>query len=640
MKASDLKHIAYILLPLLALLGAALILLYTSYADRTRAVIAGQALNNVRIADLMLRQELHAVVADLQYLAEADEAAEAMDGTLRGMEARSLAVFAQKKRIYDQIRYLDITGMEVFRVDYNNGAPEVVPPKRLQFKGNRYYAVEGLKLLKDEIYISPLDLNVEHGQIEQPLKPMIRFVTPVFDDDGNRRGLVILNYLGQTLLDVFDEVPADPDERTILLNEDGYWLRCSKFPELAWGFMFPDRKDVVFGNRFPDAWRTITAESKGQFHHPAGLFTFSTLCLAEVIEASATRYPEHEAGCWKIVSMVPEDALEAPMRQYAARLGMIGGVGSLFLAALALFIVHFRCRSRRAELSVIEQNTSFARFVPTEFLRLLGKGSLQDVELSTSVERNVAVLFSDIRSYSTLSEKLTSQEVFTLLNDYFVTVSKSITANQGFIDIFIGDALMALFPRSAEDALRAAVGMRFDLRELNERRRAAGQLPVHSGFGLHFGEATLGTIGTHDRMQTTAIGDTVNLAARIESTTKTFKVEIVISDTLFKLLPDPDAFLLREIDTVRVKGKHEPVTLYECFDADPEDLAKCKVATWPLLARGLAHYKAGDFDQALEAFEACAQACPDDSIPPIYIKRCNTMKRIPPGKDWAGISTL
>ena len=639
MRKKNTRQFLIILLPALTLFGAALLFLYSSNSRQSRALIRERAANSVRIADTMLRHQLGIVVSDLQYLAEIDEADKAMVGLMREECVKSLVSFALKRRVYDQIRYLDITGMEALRIDHHGGAPAVVPKGRLQFKGSRYYAAEGLMLMRDEVYISPFDLNVEHGRVEHPLKPMIRFVTPVFDDAGERKGIVVLNYLGRKLLDVFDQVPSRVDDRMLLLNEEGYYLHSPDSDD-EWGFMFEDRHDRTFETRYPEAWKTISSGHSGQFRNGNGLFTYATICLASVIEASAVRNPEHEAGCWKIVSMVPEDVYLAPEREYAAELSLFGLPVALFLAAGSLVVVHLCAKSRRAERSIIEQNASFARFVPTEFLRLLGKGNLKDVELSASVQSEVAVLFSDIRSYSTLSETMTSSKVFTLLNDYFVTVSKSITANKGFIDIFIGDALMALFPRSAEDALRAAVGMRYDLRDLNTRRRAEGQLPVRSGFGLHFGEATLGTIGTHDRMQTTAIGDTVNLAARIESVTKTFKVEIVISDAVYERLPDPDAFLLREIDTVRVKGKHEPVTLYECFDADPEALAKQKVATWPLLAKGLERYRAGEFAEAMEAFQACAEAGPEDSIPPIYIKRCNTMMRIPPGKDWAGISTL
>jgi class 3 adenylate cyclase len=233
-----------------------------------------------------------------------------------------------------------------------------------------------------------------------------------------------------------------------------------------------------------------------------------------------------------------------------------------------------------------------------------------------------------------------SREVFQFLNDYFKTVSGPVATNHGFIDIFIGDALMALFPRSPEDALRAAIAMRRDLVDFSREKQKEGTPEVNCGYGLHFGEATLGAIGTYERMQTTAIGDTVNLAARIESVTKAFKLDIVISDSVYGRLPDKKEFLLREIDTVRVKGKHEPVVLYECYNGDPEDLAACKTENLHLWEQGLGYYKVGEFDEALEVFTALAKACPEDSVPPIYVKRCNTLKRIPPGEDWAGISTL
>ncbi|BBD07547.1 PAS domain S-box [Desulfovibrio ferrophilus] len=583
--------------------------------------------------------ELASVVSDLQFLAGVHEAEAVMTGELLKSEYQSLVLFTDKKKVYDQIRYLDITGMEVFRINYNAGNPSVVSANKLQFKGSKYYVAEGMKLLNGDIYISPFDLNMERGAIELPHKPMIRFVTPVFDNSNTRRGLVVLNFLGKRLLDVISEVSSSDVDRVMLLNEQGYWLKGLDEAD-EWGFMFKDRLDRTFQSRNPEAWQQISSNENGQFMSDAGLYTFDTIHLADVIVGSKGQKLEHEADSWKIVSLVPDDVFNANQRQYASRLAMVGGPGAFFLIALSMLMAHFCQKSRRAELSIIKNNASFARFVPQEFLRLVGKGSLHDVELSTSVQREVAVLFSDIRSYTTLSEGMTSEEVFSFLNDYFVFVSKPVRANEGFIDIFIGDALMALFPRSPEDALRSAVSMRYDLREFNDSRRKTGMPPVHCGYGLHFGEVTLGTLGTQERMQTTAIGDTVNLASRIESVTKTFKVEIVVSDSVYARLPDPSEFLLREIDTVRVKGKHEPVTLYECFDADPEDIAKGKVATMPLLAEAIGHYKAGEFDLALDKFTACAEACPTDSIPPIYLKRCNTMKRIPPGEGWTGVSTL
>lgn len=626
-------------MPLFLLLLGALFCLYSGNVQRIQTNLSAGARSQVRIADNMLRMELSAVVTDLQWLSRCEAARSAASGTMTRGESATLIQFVRDKRLYDQIRYLDITGMELFRVNYNDGNAYKVCEDSLQFKGTRYYVAEGLKLMADDIYISPLDLNVENGEIEQPLKPMIRFVTPVQDVSGARMGLAVVNYLGKRLLDVFDNIPSNVDSCMMLLNDDGYWLRCPT-SAMEWGFMFDDRKHLTFQSKYPDVWKIMSSQDSGQFMTDHGQFTFSTIQLADIIVNSKTANPEHSAGSWKIVSFIDHETFFSEQNEYAYRLAYVGAPGTVFLGVISLLVIHFLQRSRKAEESIIEHDASFARFVPKEFLRLVGKGSLMDVELSTSVQRDITVLFSDIRSYTTLSEGMTHLEVFTFLNDYFVNVSKPVGSYEGFIDIFIGDALMALFPRSPEDALNAAIAMRFDLHQFNEERRSLGMPSVHCGYGLHFGGVTLGTIGTPDRMQTTAIGDTVNLASRIESVTKTFKVEIVISDDVYNRLPDPASFLLREIDTVRVKGKHEPVTLYECFDVDPRELSQCKAATRDVLAEGMALYKAGDFDNALDKFTACAEACPADSIPPIYIKRCNTMKRIPPGEGWAGISTL
>lgn len=636
-KHSLCRQAAIVLAPILLILGVATFVLYALNSSKNEELMRLRAQNSVRIAHKLLSMKIDDVSADLDYLANMHEASEIVSKGFSRDTSRTLTTFSDSKKVYDQIRYLDITGMELYRVDRIGNASVRVPKQRLQFKGDRYYAAEGLTLLRNEIYISPLDLNMEHGRIELPHKPMLRFVTAVFDSDNKRRGMVILNYLGASLLKLLDEVPTNG--QLMLLNKQGYWLKGGT-PRQDWAFMFKDGKDITFQSLYPQEWKHLEAAPEGQVLTENGLYTFATLCLGESVQSSKAPSQVHAAGCWKIVSRIPLPILHEASRAFLFKLGMFNIPIVLLLLAGVAMLCNLRRKNQDAQLSIIEQNASFERFVPQEFLTMLGKGNLKDVELSTSVQQNVAVLFSDIRSYTTISEGMTPQEVFALLNDYFVFASRPIDQNQGFIDIFIGDALMALFPFSVEHALRAAISMRKGLRDFNEQRRASGVKPIHAGYGLHFGEATLGTIGTHKRMQTTAIGDTVNLAARIESATKSYKVDIILSDTAYELLPDPKAFLLRHIDTVRVKGKEEPVALYEAFDADPPEIAKGKTATLALFKEALAHYKAGEFEAAKKKFSACGDACPEDSLPPLYIKRCATLERIPPGPDWAGISTL
>ncbi len=181
------------------------------------------------------------------------------------------------RRLYDQVRLLDEKGMEIVRVNFNNGRPAVVPQEALQNKKGRYYFDDAIRLDRGKVFISPLDLNIEYGEIERPLKPMVRFATPVFDRRGRKRGIVLLNYFGAKLLEHFSS-RADPSKRgqSMLLNADGYWLSGPN-PQDEWGFMYKDRKDRTFANAYPEAWERIKSNKFCQFETAQGLFTSETV---------------------------------------------------------------------------------------------------------------------------------------------------------------------------------------------------------------------------------------------------------------------------------------------------------------------------------------------------------------------------
>ena len=185
--------------------------------------------------------------------------------------------FAIHRRLYDQVRLLDEHGKEIVRVNYSNGLPAIVPQGRLQNKKGRYYFTDAYRLGSGEVFVSPLDLNIENGEIERPLKPMIRFATPVFDRRGEKKGIVLLNYFGGKLLEsLYGKSQASRGSRAMLLNADGYWLYG---PDTVreWAFMYEDRKDVTFPAAYPEAWRRIGSEVSCQFAAPQGLFTANTI---------------------------------------------------------------------------------------------------------------------------------------------------------------------------------------------------------------------------------------------------------------------------------------------------------------------------------------------------------------------------
>ncbi len=221
-----------------------------------------------------------------------------------------------RKGIYDQIRFISKTGMELLRVNYNMGKPYLVPNEQLQNKAGRYYFKNTMILNKEKVYVSPLDLNIERGEIEKPNKPMIRFGTPIFNIKNEKQGVLILNFLAQFMIDSFEKSRQDWFDQHYLLNSDGYWL-SSPIPEDEWGFMLNERENKSFSNRFPNAWTIITKEETGQFITSEGLFTFSTFYptieaqkLKNVIDKTRkTSVFSIKANYWKIVSFVPQETL-------------------------------------------------------------------------------------------------------------------------------------------------------------------------------------------------------------------------------------------------------------------------------------------------------------------------------------------
>ena len=171
--------------------------------------------------------------------------------------------FSAYYKFYDQIRLIDEDGNETIRINFIDGRSVVVPKQKLQNKKNRYYFTDAFKLDRNEVFVSPIDLNIEEGKIEKPLKPVIRFASPVFDDNGIKRGIILFNFLGQTILD-------QVDKGMMLLNSDGYWLKSSS-PEEEWGFMYEDKKNLTFQNRYPDEWIKVKQEDASQFISKNGL---------------------------------------------------------------------------------------------------------------------------------------------------------------------------------------------------------------------------------------------------------------------------------------------------------------------------------------------------------------------------------
>ena len=264
-----------------------------------------------------------------------------------------------------------------------------------------------------------------------------------------------------------------------------------------------------------------------------------------------------------------------------------------------------------------------SRFVPNQFLAFLGCESIVDVKLGEAVELEMSILFSDIRDFTTMSEEMTPQETFKFINSYLRRMEPLIVEHQGFIDKYIGDAIMALFSNAADDAVKAGIAMLHTLIEYNQHRASVGYVPIQIGVGINTGSLMLGTVGGSNRMDGTVIGDAVNLAARIESLTKNYGVSLLITQHTFDRLTNPADYAIRVIDRVQVKGKSEWVIVYEVFDADLPEVKAGKLATLQVFAQALSLYNIYNFREAAALFADCLGQNPGDRVAQIYLDRCS-----------------
>ena len=280
---------------------------------------------------------------------------------------------------------------------------------------------------------------------------------------------------------------------------------------------------------------------------------------------------------------------------------------------------------------------SFERFVPLQFLQYLNRQQIEDVALGDQTQRDMTILFSDIRSYTSISENMNPKENFEFINNYLEFMAPNILENHGFIDKFIGDAIMALFPLSADDALKAAIKLISSLNCFNEAWVKEGREPINIGIGINTGLLTLGTVGYKDRMETTVISDAVNLASRIEGLTKKYGCRILISGKTLESLNNINDFQLRQVDSVLVKGKREPCDLFDIFNEEGGHTLNLKKATLFDFNKAFKSYTNGLFFEAEKSFDSVLTLNPNDKAALILRNRCINFLKIGPPKSWNGV---
>lgn len=276
------------------------------------------------------------------------------------------------------------------------------------------------------------------------------------------------------------------------------------------------------------------------------------------------------------------------------------------------------------------------KFVPYEFIGALGHKLITDVRLGDQVEKIVTVLFSDIRDYTTLAEQMTPEENFKFVCSFNERMGPAIRKHNGFINQYLGDAIMAIFPGKASDALNAAIEMHQEVQRLNEERLLKNQSPIKIGVGIHTGPLIMGITGDEKRMDAATISDTVNTASRLEGLTKQYRAGILLSDSSL-LEIERENYHLRYLGIVQLKGKREAVHIYECFSFNTREEVDKKQKTLELFNEGIENYLNSSFPSSVQAFESVTEINPTDMTAAFFLE--NAKKFIQKGipENWNGI---
>jgi PAS domain S-box-containing protein len=278
MSTSRFFSLSTILMPLVACAAIAIICfsLYQREADQIRKGVLERESRRTEIFARFFGDDIRGVIKDLQQLVDGDGLQSyLLTGTQPDLNRaiHRAWFFSRQNPDYDQIRYIDEQGKEVIRINWDG---EVIPPGQLQNKADRPYFQKANALPRGEFYISSLDLNVEHGQVEQPIKPTIRIATPVFDPMGRRRGIYIVNYLVGNSVDRLYKFSPQYSERLRMLNPDGYWIKAAD-PKQEWGFMLSERKGMTLAQSDPTLWSQVSTKPQGQTPYNGGYFTWATV---------------------------------------------------------------------------------------------------------------------------------------------------------------------------------------------------------------------------------------------------------------------------------------------------------------------------------------------------------------------------
>lgn len=370
--------------------------------------------------------------------------------------AREFSLFARRKPKYFQIRYLDNSGMEVIRVNSDGNSQEIVPQSEMQNKGDRYYFRKAIELAAGEIYISPLDLNMEKGKIQQPHRPTVRFATLVTDGYGEKRGIVIINYTPAELLNRITDIFKSLSGEAVMLNSQGYWLQGVPEDQL-WGFMHGN--DNTFAKMRPDVWSAANNSDKGSFFTDDGVYIFKKayplvrqrLGTLENVDESVVPSPNRvEKRYWIYLSHISKNLIE----DLTAKRMIVATIAYLLLFLVtAVISVLFAKNSVQKKIAFrkLQQYATTDDLTGLANRRELDKVALREYKRSTRFSRHLSVLMIDLDHFKTVNDSY-GHKVGDRVLKHVADICANTIRGQDFLARYGGEEFTILLPESDDQS--------------------------------------------------------------------------------------------------------------------------------------------------------------------------------------------
>jgi class 3 adenylate cyclase len=296
-----------------------------------------------------------------------------------------------------------------------------------------------------------------------------------------------------------------------------------------------------------------------------------------------------------------------------------------------------RTLSRVEDLSHRLRNihTGLMRFLPLEFLTLINKTEINEIKLGDQFQKDITILFADIRNFTSLSESMSAKDNFDFLNSFLKRLGPVVRNNGGFIERYIGDAILAIFPNKCEDGLKAAHEIQLEIHRYNQHRESVQYNPISIGISLHFDNMLLGIIGEEERMQGTIISDGITKLNELDNLTKYFKASILITESFYNslYLPDHDSFLY--LGRIQIPGQKDSIGVFQPFD--PMDTPDPKIMEgYKIFEVGLTNFHRKKFTEAIKSFKKALEYIPDHEPSKAYIRQSQKAMDLGVAEIWDG----